>query len=35
MRNKYTPNKRLLSPLRGWDSLSAAPQLQDRPKVGR
>ncbi len=28
-------NKRLLSPLRGWDGLSAAPQLQVRPKAGR
>jgi hypothetical protein len=29
------PNKRLLSPLWGWDVLSAASQLQVRPKVGR
>jgi hypothetical protein len=29
------PNKRLLSPLRGWDGLSAASRLQVRPKAGR
>ena len=28
-------NKRLLSPLRGWDGLSAASRLQARPKAGR
>ena len=28
-------NKRLLSPLRGWDGLSAATRLQVRPKAGR
>ncbi len=28
-------NNRLLSPLRGWDSLSAAVRLQGRPKAGR
>lgn len=28
------PNKRLLSPLRGWDGLSAALRLQVRPKAG-
>ncbi|MGB0204978.1 MAG: hypothetical protein ACPF9K_07995 [Neptuniibacter sp.] len=29
------PNKRLLSPLRGWDCLFAASQLQASPKAGR
>jgi len=28
-------NKRLLSPLRGWDGLSAAARLQVRPKARR
>jgi hypothetical protein len=28
-------NNRLLSPLRGWDGLSAASRLQVRPKAGR
>lgn len=28
-------NKRLLSPLRGWDGLFAASRLQARPKAGR
>lgn len=31
----HTPNKGLLSPLRGWDGLSAASRLQVRPKAGR
>jgi hypothetical protein len=30
-----THSKRLLSPLQGWDVLSAASQLLVRPKVGR
>jgi len=31
----YYHNKQLLPPLRGWDGLSVASQLQDRPKAGR
>ncbi|PMR73571.1 hypothetical protein [Billgrantia endophytica] len=30
-----SPNNRLLSPLRGWDGLSAASRLQVRPKAER
>src|SRR5690606_6751249 len=33
--SRKATNNRLLSPLRGWDGLSAASQLQVRPKAGR
>src|SRR5690554_3560206 len=32
--SKVKSNNRLLSPLRGWDGLSAAARLQVRPKAG-
>lgn len=35
MISQKTYNNRLLSPLRGWDGLSAAARLQVRPKAGR